>query len=105
MQRWHVYILRCSDNSLYIGHSHDLDQRRVTHNEGNGPLYTRKRRPVEIVYREEYKSQPEAIKREKQIKRWTRAKKEALISGDRVTLKTLSKRKSKLMGEQAHNSN
>lgn len=105
MQRWHVYILRCSDNSLYIGHSHDLDQRLVTHNEGNGPLYTRKRRPVEIVYTEEYKSQPEAIKREKQIKRWTRAKKEALISGDRVTLKTLSKRKSKLMGKQAHNSN
>jgi predicted GIY-YIG superfamily endonuclease len=77
-----IYILRCSDESLYIGHTMDVVSRESTHNEGKGGRHTARRRPVRVVYREQFASLHEAIKRERQLKRWTRAKKEALIAGD-----------------------
>ena len=90
---WFTYILTCSDGSFYTGHTNDLKERLQVHNLGGGPLYTVFRRPVQLSYHEVYESKEGAMKREKQIKRWTRAKKQALINGDIKTLKQLSKRK------------
>ena len=87
-----VYLVRCSDQSLYVGHTRDLAAREQTHNEGHGAAYTAKRRPVRMVYAEEYPSELEALRRERQIKGWTSRKKEALIAGDDASLKHLSKR-------------
>jgi len=90
-----VYILRCSDKSLYVGHTDDLDSREKTHNEGRGSRYTAQRRPVHVVYFERHDSTENAIARERQVKRWTRSKKEVLITGNLATLKTLSRRRKK----------
>jgi putative endonuclease len=84
-----VYILRCSDGRLYIGHTSDLASRETTHNEGRGGRYTARRRPVVLVYSEGLSSIRAAVDRERQLKRWTRSKKEALIIGDIATLKRL----------------
>lgn len=84
-----LYILRCVDGSLYIGHTSDSDARLGADNAGTAALFTRERRPVSIVYSELHSTTLSAIRRERQIKRWTRAKKEALIAGDRLLLKRL----------------
>ena len=84
-----VYILRCADTSLYIGETHDISDRLATHNEGRGCAHTASRLPVELVYTEEHLNQPLARKREKQLKRWTRKKKEALVAGDLILLTRL----------------
>lgn len=78
----YVYIVRCNDNSLYTGWTVDIEKRMKTHNEGNGPQaakYTKARRPVTLVYYEEFESKSEAMKRECAIKKMPKAKKEALI--------------------------
>ena len=82
-----VYILRCSDRSYYVGHTKDLRVRLDEHQAGAGANYTAIRRPVEMVYAEEHPTARAAELREAQIKRWSRAKKEALIDGDRSRLK------------------
>jgi predicted GIY-YIG superfamily endonuclease len=85
-----VYILRCADGSLYIGHTDDLAMRVARHNAGSADCsFTRKRRPVRLVYSEPFASREAAVSRERQLKRWTRAKKDALISGDTPLLKRL----------------
>jgi len=84
-----VYILRCSDGSLYIGHTDDLQARVGSHNAGLAALFTRKRRPVTMVYSEHHPSRQAACRRERQLKRWTRRKKDALVSGDLARLKRL----------------
>ena len=88
-----VYILRCSDHTLYVGHTTDVWSRERTHNEGRGGSYTAQRRPVTVVYSEPYDSIDGAIKRERQIKGWTSKKKHALIAGDVASLKRLSQRR------------
>ena len=85
----YVYILRCCGGSLYVGHTDDVLAREKTHNEGRGARFTAARRPVVAVYAERYDSTIEAIARERQLKRWTHVKKEALIAGDKVLLKRL----------------
>jgi len=70
-----VYIVRCSDNSLYVGHTDDLDSREKTHNAGRGGRYTARRRPVQVVYFERHDSSEIAIARERQLKRWSAKKK------------------------------
>jgi putative endonuclease len=82
MVDWYVYIVRCSDGSLYTGLTNDLDSRLEAHNAGKGAKYTASRRPVSMVYHEPAESKNAALKRELQIKRWSRAKKKALIRGD-----------------------
>lgn len=77
---------------LYIGVTEDLRQRLEYHNTGRCP-HTSKFKPWEIVYAEQYENETDAFKRERQIKGWTRAKKEALIAGNKLKLKKLSKRK------------
>jgi predicted GIY-YIG superfamily endonuclease len=83
---WFVYILRCADGSLYIGETGNLAWRLQAHNEGPACGFTARRRPVVLVYAEEYPSREAAVKRERQLKRWTRAKKEALIAASTTFL-------------------
>lgn len=85
---WFVYILRCADGSLYIGETGDLPKRLAAHNKGDS-IHTSTRRPVTLAYFEELLSRAACLKRERQLKRWTRAKKEALIAGDEDLLNRL----------------
>jgi predicted GIY-YIG superfamily endonuclease len=88
-----VYILRCGDKTLYVGHTENLAAREASHNQGGGATYTAARRPVKIVYSEAHASMESAVRRERQLKRWSAQKKEALIAADLTTLKSLSKRR------------
>jgi putative endonuclease len=91
---YYLYILLCSDESFYVGMTNDLDRRKQEHDDGlNEGSYTADRRPVTIVYVEESKYVNNIIKREKQIKGWSRAKKIALIEGQRSKLPQLAKKK------------
>ena len=76
----YVYIVRYHDGTLYTGWARDPGQREKVHNSGRGARYTASRRPVALVYSEPVGSQSEALKRERQLKRLTKAKKEALIA-------------------------
>lgn len=75
----YVYILKCSDESLYTGWTNSLEKRVKAHNSGKGAKYTKARLPVELVYFEEYEDKIEAMKREYGIKQLTRVKKMKLI--------------------------
>ena len=75
---WTVYILRCSDGTLYTGITNDLEARIDAHNNGSGAKYTRARRPVQLHYAEPAIDRSAASKREYQIKRLTRPAKHAL---------------------------
>jgi len=78
-----VYMLRCSDGSYYTGHSDDLERRIAQHVAGEIPsCYTFGRRPVDCVYTQEFSTREEALASERQIKGWSRKKKEAMIRGD-----------------------
>lgn len=70
-----VYILLCSDGSLYTGSSNDPDKRFEDHKNGKGARYTRSHPPLKIIYRETLESKSAALKREIEIKSWSRAKK------------------------------
>ena len=75
----YTYILKCKDDSLYTGWTNDLKKRITSHNAGKGAKYTKARRPVELVYFEEFQTREEAMKREYAIKQLSRKEKEALI--------------------------
>ena len=90
-----VYIVRCADDSLYVGHTLNVEDRLNVHNNGRGALWTACRRPVVLAYQEQLPSELKALARERQIKRWTHAKKLALINHDMERLKTLSKRRTR----------
>ena len=74
-----VYIVRCSDNSLYTGYTNNIEVRINKHNAGKGAKYTKIRRPVVLVYQEMYESKSEALRREYEIKTFTRQRKLKLI--------------------------
>ena len=80
---FHCYIVECSDGSFYTGWSTDPDRRVKLHNAGRGARYTRTRRPVKLVYVEELADRSSAMKRERAIKKLTRAQKQELISKQR----------------------
>ena len=84
-----VYIVRCADQSLYVGSTDDVDGRIAMHNEGRGGRYTMQRRPVTLVFVEPHATADAARQRERQLKGWTAAKKEALVQGDSALLKRL----------------
>ena len=87
-----VYILECCDGSYYVGVTNDLDRRVKEHQDGlNEGCYTFKRRPLKLKYYEIYSHINDAIDREKQLKGWTRAKKEAIMRDDIPKLKALAK--------------
>lgn len=80
----YTYIARCSDGTLYTGWTNDLKKRIKDHNEGRGAKYTRSRRPVELVYFEEFYTKEEAMSREWTIKQMSRRKKEEMIRNGRI---------------------
>jgi len=88
---YYFYILKNPFGQIYIGSSSNLQKRINRHNSGIGANYTSIFRNFELVYKEEHQLFKDAIRRERQVKGWSRAKKEALISGDFKKLKKLSK--------------
>ena len=90
MSFW-VYMLRCSDESYYTGHTDDLQRRIGMHQTGAIAGYTHNRRPVDLVFSQECATREEALSAELRIKGWSRAKKEAMIGGDWAEVKRLSR--------------
>ena len=76
----YVYILSCADGTFYTGWTTHLEERVNTHNQGKGAKYTRSRRPVKLLYWEEYSDRGEALRREAVIKKMSRKQKEELIN-------------------------
>ena len=90
----HTYILECSDGRYYVGSTTNLEIRLWQHNnDPDGPIYTRRRRPVRPVWAAEFDSIIEAFEYEKQVQGWNRRKREALIRGEFTALPDLSRRK------------
>ncbi|QTI69344.1 GIY-YIG nuclease family protein [Gordonia polyisoprenivorans] len=87
-----VYILECSDGSYYVGSTVDLDRRVNEHNDGKGAAYTSRRRPVRVVFSEQFPTVEEAYRLEKRIQGWSRGKRRALIDGDFDLLRDLARR-------------
>ena len=89
---FYAYMLRCADGSYYVGHTDDLDARISAHQAGTLPGYTEKRRPVTLVWTQDFAERDQAFAAERQIKGWSRAKKEALIRGDWAAIQRLASR-------------
>ena len=77
----YAYLLECADGTLYAGWTTDLEERLAAHNRGVGARYTRGRRPVRLVYWEEWETRGEALRREAALRRLSRREKAALIAG------------------------
>ncbi|OJU77954.1 MAG: hypothetical protein BGO09_01860 [Bacteroidetes bacterium 47-18] len=92
MKYYYVYIVQCADNSYYTGITNNLEKRIAEHNEGTDPkCYTFKRRPVILVFQQQFTDVNQAIAFEKQVKGWSRKKKEAIIRNEWYKLPDLSK--------------
>jgi len=90
-----VYIVRCADGHYYVGTTRGgLEQRIAEHNAGTFGGYTKSRRPVALVYHQEFERIADVVAAERKLKGWSRAKKQALINGDFAALKRLAKRQS-----------
>jgi predicted GIY-YIG superfamily endonuclease len=76
-----AYIILCSNNHYYVGHTNNLENRFDYHLKKIGAKFTSQNKPIRILWSQEFDNEIDAIKREKQIKGWTRAKKEKLIQG------------------------
>ena len=87
---WQIYIILCSDNSLYTGITTDIERRLRQHESGRGAKYFRGRQPMELVYLENSHSRSSASKREAEIKRMTRADKCLLVSSGGIGIGTSS---------------
>ena len=79
----YTYIVKCSDGSLYTGWTNDLEKRIQAHNDGKGAKYTKSRRPVTLVYYEEFHTKKEAMRREWEIKHMDREQKMTMIRAER----------------------
>ena len=79
----YTYIVKCSDGSLYTGWTNNLEKRIKDHNAGRGAKYTKARRPVVLVYKEEFPTKQEAMKREREIKRLSRKEKLSMIENSK----------------------
>ena len=80
MPSWHVYMVRCADDSLYTGCTNDLPRRVAAHNAGKGARYTRSRGPVEVVWSVRVKDRSSALSREARVKQLSRAEKLVLVA-------------------------
>ena len=80
---WFVYILLCEDGSLYTGATNNLEKRFLEHKSGKGGKYTRSHKVIKIVYQEKLSSKSEALKREIEIKSWSKLKKQKLINSSK----------------------
>jgi len=83
---FYVYLLRCRDNSLYCGYTKNLDNRLEKHNKGTASKYTSRRRPVRLVYFENQETISSAMKREIQIKKFSKKEKELLVKNQQLNL-------------------
>ena len=90
MSFW-VYILRCSDDSYYTGHTDDLGKRIGEHQAGLCGGYTASRLPVELAFSQDFQTREEALYAEQQIKGWSRKKKEAMMRGDWAEVSRLAR--------------
>jgi putative endonuclease len=72
---WFVYVILCQDGSFYTGSTNDLEKRFLAHQSGKGGRYTRSHKPVKVIYSEKLTNQSEALKREIEIKWWSKKKK------------------------------
>ncbi|MFH1279512.1 MAG: GIY-YIG nuclease family protein [Candidatus Eisenbacteria bacterium] len=88
-----VYILRCRDGSYHTGHTDNLEERLAAHESGLILGYTSERLPVQLVWSAAFPTRVEAKDSERQIKGWSRDKKEALIRGDWERIKALARKK------------
>lgn len=88
-----VYILRCADNSYYTGHTDNLEKRIAEHQTGEIESYTSARLPVTLAFADEFPTREEALARERQIKGWSRKKKEAMMRGDWAEVSRLACKK------------
>ena len=86
-----VYILRCNDNSYYTGHTDDIEKRIAQHREAKNGGYVATRMPVTLVFSEQFSTRLEALALERQIKGWSRKKKEALMREDWIELSRLAR--------------
>ena len=86
-----TYLLRCADGSYYAGHTDDIDDRMAQHVTGALGGYTARRRPIELVWSDQFETRDEAFDAERKLKGWSRAKKEALIAGDWDRIRVLAK--------------
>ncbi|MGB6976793.1 MAG: GIY-YIG nuclease family protein [Gammaproteobacteria bacterium] len=92
-----VYVLKCADNSYYTGHTDNLEKRIAQHKSKDIPgCYTTTRLPVNLVFSQVFATRVEALASERQIKGWSRKKKEALIDGNWVALSSYAKRSKKM---------
>ena len=96
-----VYILKCADDSYYVGSTIDLNARLMQHNHGGGSRYTARRRPVVLVWAMEFYNVADAFIVEKQIQNWSRAKREALIEGRLDDLPLLARGRKEWMKREA----
>ena len=87
-----AYMLHCCGGYFYVGHTDDLERRIAQHQSGALPGFTSDRLPVELVWTQEFTSREDTKASERQIKGWSRAKKEALIRGDYGAIRVLAKR-------------
>jgi predicted GIY-YIG superfamily endonuclease len=90
VQKFHVYILKCADGSFYTGHTDNLEARLQVHSEAPARAFTSTRLPVILAWDQEFTTRDEALTAERQIKGWSRAKKEALIRRDWGEISRLS---------------
>ena len=90
---FYVYLLRCADQSYYVGHTDNMESRLAQHQAGALPGYTAQRLPVILFKVESFPTREEALASEMQLKGWSRAKKEAWIKGDFLLLQQLAKKK------------
>ncbi len=86
-----VYILQCADKSYYTGHTDNIEKRIGEHQAGSYKCYTSTRLPVTLVYADEFPTREEALNHERQLKGWSRKKKEALMRGDWKEISRLAK--------------
>ncbi len=88
---FHTYILCCSDGSYYVGHTDNLERRVAEHNAGTMGGYTATRRPVSLLWSQRFQTRDDAFAAERQLKGWSRAKKEAMMAGDWELLSQLAR--------------
>ena len=93
MNDFYIYILRCSDNSYYVGHTDNIEKRISEHRFNQYNCYTSKRLPIEVVFVQSFGTRDEAFIAERQIKKWNRHKKEALIENNWDKISSLAKKK------------
>ena len=88
---YHFYILECTGSRFYVDSCKNLDQRFKAHTESTGAGFTKKHKPLRIAYSEIFPTRAAAMAREAQVKKWSQAKNQALVTGNMKLLKQLSK--------------